>query len=388
MIPRIITPELSAQLQEYPVITVIGPRQAGKTTLVRTALPDYNYVTLENPEVREIASDDPKGFLKRYPDRAIFDEIQRAPHLLSYLQGMVDEDQRNGRFVLTGSHQLELRAAVTQSLAGRTGMLHLLPLSIAELEGVDIRFDGFEEYIHHGFLPRVYDQHQRPHTAYANYYQTYVERDVRQLIQLKDATLFEKFIKLLAGRVGQVINYQSLANDVGVDGKTIKQWLSILEASFVVFKLPPYFENFGKRVIKSPKYYFTDTGLLAYLLDIEKAAQVTRDPLVGSLFENLVVLEALKARYNQGAAASLYFFRDNHGNEIDLLHKSGSALTGVEIKAAATWNRGFKKALNRFADKLSPLARRFVVYSGDVQSFSDGVEALPYTRVADIFAPP
>ena len=332
MIPRIITTELLTQLNEYPIITVIGPRQAGKTTLVRAALPDYDYVSLENPEIRQIAIDDPKAFLKQHTRKVIFDEIQRTPHLLSYLQGIVDQEANNGQFVLTGSHQLELRAAITQSLAGRTALLHLLPLSIAELDAAGIHFKSFEDYIHHGFLPRIYDQQQRPHRAYANYYQTYVERDVRQLIRIKDASLFEKFIKLLAGRTGQVINYQSLANDVGVDAKTIKQWLSILEASFVVFKLTPYFENFGKRVIKSPKYYFTDTGLLAYLLDIEKARQVTRDPLVGNLFENLVVLEALKARYNQGLTPNLYFFRDSHGNEIDLLHKSANQLIGVEIK--------------------------------------------------------
>jgi len=268
MIPRTLTHELLAQLNEYPIVTVLGPRQAGKTTLVREVLSDYQYVSLENPEIREIATEDPKAFLKQYAGKAIFDEIQRTPHLLSYLQGIVDEKKQNGQFVLTGSHQLELRASISQSLAGRTGILHLLPLSISELDEANIQFDYFEDYVFHGFMPRVYDQQQRPHTAYANYYQTYIERDVRQLIRLKDASLFEKFIKLLAGRVGQLINYQSLANDVGVDANTIKHWLSILEASFVVFKLPPYFENFGKRVIKSPKYYFTDTGLLAYLLDI------------------------------------------------------------------------------------------------------------------------
>lgn len=385
MIPRKITSELLLQLNEYPIVTVLGPRQAGKTTLVKAALPDYGYVSLENPETRQIATEDPRAFLKRHAGRVIFDEIQRTPHLLSYLQEIVDRNKGNGQFVLTGSHQLELRAAITQSLAGRTGMLHLLPLSIAELDAAGIQFDSFEEYIYQGFMPRIYDQQQRPHTAYANYYQTYVERDVRQLIHLKDASLFEKFIKLLAGRIGQIINYQSLANDVGVDNKTIKQWLSILEASFVVFKLAPYFENFGKRVIKSPKYYFTDTGLLTYLLDIEKSGQVARDPLVGNLFENLVVLEALKSRYNRGMSPNLYFFRDSHGHEIDLLYKSGNQLTGVEVKAAATWNQSFKKGLMRFSEKYSPLAQSYVVYSGEAMSFSDGVEVLPYNRVDEIF---
>ncbi len=364
---------------------MLGPRQAGKTTLVKTALPDYRYVSLENPATRQFATDDPKAFLKQHAGKVIFDEIQRTPHLLSYLQEIVDQKKSNGQFVLTGSHQLELRAAVSQSLAGRTGILYLLPLSIAELDAAGIRFSAFEDYLYHGFLPRIYDQKQRPHTAYANYYQTYVERDVRQLIRLKDASLFEKFIKLLAGRAGQIINYQSLANDVGVDNKTIKQWLSILEASFIVFKLVPYFENFGERVIKSPKYYFTDPGLLTYLLDIEKAEQVRRDPLVGSLFENLVVLETLKNRYNRGLTSNLYFFRDSHGLEIDLLHKSGNDLTGIEIKSAATWSQGFKKGLAQFSKKYRPLARSVVVYSSEAMTFSDGVEVLPYSRVDEIF---
>ena len=385
MIPRLLQSELLTQLTEYPVVTVIGPRQAGKTTLVKAALPDYTYVSLENPETRQLAIEDPKAFLQRYPGKAIFDEIQRTPDLLSYLQEIVDQRGQNGQFVLTGSHQLQLREAITQSLAGRTGVLHLLPLSMAELDAADIRFSGPEAYIFQGFMPRVYDQRQRPHTAYANYYQTYVERDVRQLIRLKDVLLFEKFIKLLAGRVGQIINYQSLASDVGVDGKTIKQWLSILEASYVVFSLPPYFENFGKRAIKSPKYYFTDTGLLCYLLGIEKVEQVFRDPLMGHLFENMVVLEALKARYNQGRAAEVYFYRDSQGNEIDVLHRSGGTLMGIEIKAGSTWHSSFKKNLSTFSEKRTMLARRVIVYSGQTFQMSDGLEALSYRQTASLF---
>ena len=385
MIPRDLTPELLTQLKEYPIVTVLGPRQSGKTTLTRAVLTDYEYVSLEHPENRAIATEDPKAFLKRYSNKVIFDEIQRAPHLLSYLQGMVDERSENGQFVLTGSHQLELRAAITQSLAGRTGVLHLLPLTISELRAANIKFEEFEDYLFNGFMPRVYDQQQRPNTAYANYYQTYLERDVRQLINLKDVSLFEKFIKLLAGRVGQLINYQSLSNDVGVDSKTIKHWLSILEASFVVFKLPPYFENFGKRVIKTPKYYFTDTGLLCYLLDIENVKQVRRDPLIGNMFENLVALEALKTRYNQGHTSNLYFFRDSAGNEIDILFKSGRDLVGIEIKAASTWHHRFKKGLAHFSENNSPLKQSIIAYSGEYIEFSDGVVATPYDRIAEIF---
>jgi len=385
MIPRHLQRELQTQLSEYPIVAIVGPRQAGKTTLVRSVLPDYTYVNLENPEIRQFATEDPKAFLKQYPQRTIFDEIQRTPQLLSYLQEIVDQDKVNGQFVLTGSHQLLLREAVTQSLAGRTGILHLLPLSIAELSDASIAFDTPSDYLFQGFLPRIYDQSQRPHTAYANYFQTYVERDVRQLIKLKDIVLFEKFMKLLAGRAGQVLNYQSLSNDVGVDGMTIKSWLSILEASYVIFRLPPYFENFGKRVIKTPKIYFTDTGLLCYLLGIERVEQVGRDPLIGNLFENLVVLEALKARYNRGLTPNLYFFRDSQGHEIDLLHKQGSELIGVEIKAASTWSASFKKTLQHFDQKLKTLAIRAVVYSGEALEFSDGIKSLSYKDVGELF---
>lgn len=385
MISRTLQAELQAQLHEYPVVTVLGPRQAGKTTLVRTALPDYDYVSLEDPESRLIANEDPRAFLKAHASNTIFDEIQRAPQLLSYLQGIVDADNRPGRFVLTGSHQLELHAAISQSLAGRTGILHLLPLSIAELAAAGIRFDNFEDYAFCGFLPRIHDQQQRPRTAYANYYRTYVERDVRQIIRLKDVSLFEKFMKLLAGRVGQIMNHQSLAGDVGVDAKTIKEWLSVLEASFLIFKLPPYFENFGKRVIKSPKYYFLEPGLLAYLLDIEKPEQIARDPLLGSIFENLVVVEAVKSRYNRGMAANLYFFRDSHGNEIDLLHKTGSQMLGIEIKAAATWHASFKNGLLRFSAKNHSLQQKYVAYRGRPLRFEDGVEAISYEQVGSAF---
>ncbi|MCD8536987.1 MAG: ATP-binding protein [Burkholderiaceae bacterium] len=385
MIPRQIQTEFETQLNEYPIVTLVGPRQAGKTTLARSVLPDYTYVNLENPDTRQLATEDPRAFLKQYPARAIFDEIQRAPHLLSYLQGIVDENQSNGQFVLTGSHQLQLRESVSQSLAGRTGILHLLPLSIAELTNANIKLDDAGHYIFQGFLPRVYDQQQRPHTAYSIYFQSYIERDVRQLINLKDVVLFEKFMKLLAGRVGQIINYQSLANDTGVDGKTIKDWLSILEASYVIFRLPPYFENFGKRVIKTPKIYFTDTGLLCYLLGIERVEQVARDPLIGALFENLIILEALKTRYNAGLTPNLYFFRDNQGHEIDLLHKRGHELLGIEIKSASTWHASFKRALESFHQKVHPLSQRSVIYSGEAIEFSDSVTVKNYKEVASVF---
>lgn len=384
MIPRDMTPELLSQLREFPIVTVIGPRQAGKTTLVRSACPEFDYVSLEDPDAREFALGDPKGFLAEHTGPAIFDEIQRAPLLLSYLQGIVDEKNECGQYILTGSHQLELQEAVAQSLAGRTGLLHLLPLAISELTQHGQRFDTFEEYAFHGFLPRIYDQSQRPSRAYGAYYRTYVERDVRQLIQLKDATLFEKFVKLVAGRIGQIMNLTSLGNDVGADSKTIRHWLSILEASFILFRLPPYFENFGKRAIKTPKYYFTDVGLLVHLLGIEEASQVTRDPLVGSIFENMVILEALKTRYNSGRPADLYFFRDSNQTELDLLFKVGPDLVGVEIKSSSTYHSSFKKALARFSESNAPLKRSYLIYNGEARTYSDGLQLLPFTRTHKI----
>ncbi len=385
MIQRAIVAELMTLLGEYPVVTILGPRQAGKTTLAREGLKGFAYSNLEAPEVRELARADPKAYLAQFSGPCIIDEIQHVPELLGYIQVLVDQERGNGRFVLTGSHQLQVTQAITQSLAGRTGILHLLPLSIGELAGAGIRFDSFSEYAFHGFLPRIYDQKQRPSTAYSNYYQTYVERDVRQLIQLKDASLFEKLMRLLAGRVGQLLDYSSLANDVGVDAKTIRHWISILEASFLLFRLPPYFENFGKRAIKSPKIYFTDVGLLCFLLGIRTPDQVSRDPLVGGIFENLVVIECLKARYNRGEPSDLWFFRDSNGNEVDLVWREGAHFAAAEIKAASTFSMGMLKGLDRFRGLVPHFGRGGLVYSGDAHNLSNGIAVCHFTQAADWF---
>ena len=382
MIDRSITQELLKLTTEYPVVTILGPRQAGKTTLARAGLKGYRYSNLEAPDVRELAQNDPKAYLNQFPSRTIIDEIQRVPQLLSYIQVLVDQEQEKGRFVLTGSHQLQLREAISQSLAGRTAILNLLPLSISEMLGAGIEFSRFEEYAWHGFLPRVFDQSLRPAAAYSNYYQTYVERDVRQLIRLHDATLFEKLIKLLAGRVGQLLDYSSLANDAGVDAKTVRQWISILEASYVLFRLPPYFENFGKRVTKAPKFYFTDVGLLCFLLGIREPDQVTRDPLVGSIFENLVVIECLKSLYNRGETGDLYYFRDSNGNEVDLLWRSGSEIIAAEIKSASTFSMDLMKGLRRFQNLTARSVHPFLIYNGDPVELSDGTRVVHFKNAS------
>jgi hypothetical protein len=386
MIPRAIAPEFHQLLREYPVVTILGPRQAGKTTLARHELPEVPYSNLENPEVRAFATEDPKAYLAQFPGRVIIDEIQRVPALLSYIQAIVDEEQRNGRFVLTGSHQPHVRAAVSQSLAGRGALLHLLPLSIRELRAAGITFPSFTDYAFRGFLPRVYDRKLRPSACYSNYLQTYVERDVRQLVQLKDTILFEKFIKLLAGRCGQILEVSSLAADTGVDAKTARNWLAVLEASFVIFKLPSYHENFGKRVIKAPKYYFTEVGLLCFVLGLREPAQVARDPLVGQIFENLVVIECLKARYNRGEMPDLHFFRDSNRQEVDLVSPVDGELLAAEIKAASTFNTSLLAGLRRFRDlATSKKCRPFLIYNGQPVSTSDGTTALNFADCAELF---
>lgn len=383
-IARQLQPELKTLLGEYPVVTILGPRQAGKTTLAKETLPDFEYRNLEAPDERLFAQEDPRGFLARLKGPVILDEIQRVPELLSYIQPRVDAERRNGRFVLTGSHQLSLHEALTQSLAGRSAILSLLPLSIAELTAAGITFDTFEDYVHRGFLPRVHSESQRPTPAYSNYFQTYVERDVRQLLALKDLALFEKFLKLLAGRVGQLVDYTSLGNDVGVDGKTIKHWLSILEASFIIFRLPPWFENSGKRLVKTPKIYFTEVGLLAFLLGLEEPKQISRDPLVGGLFENLVVCEVLKARTNRGRLPELFFFRDQKGHEVDLVFGRQGALTAVEMKSAATFTPALLEGLRKAGAKLGGVTRSALVYSGERVELSSGELALNFRTAGEL----
>jgi predicted AAA+ superfamily ATPase len=385
MINRDILKELKILITEYPVVTILGPRQSGKTTLAKFFLDSYEYSNLEDPSARDFAKEDPKAYLDQFKSKVIIDEIQRVPELLSYIQVIVDNEKINGRFVLTGSHQLQLQESITQSLAGRTAILKLLPFSISELNQANITFDNFEDYCFKGFLPKVHDQVIRPTTLYSNYYQTYIERDVKLLVNIKDLSLFEKLIKLMAGRAGQLIDYNSLSSAVGVDAKTIKGWLSTLEASFIIFKLPPFYENFGKRVIKSPKYYFTDVGLLCFLLGIENKEQVRRDPLVGNIFENLVVIECLKEQYNKGKISNLYFFRDTNGNEVDIVFQNGRELVPIEVKSSSTFNTKFLKGINRFQDISEKSTEGFVVYSGDFRPKTQKYSVLNFHDVPEIF---
>ena len=386
MIPRTLKATLEALAGQYPVVTLTGPRQSGKTTLCRMAFSAKPYINLESPDVREFARNDPRAFLTAYADGAILDEIQRAPELLSYLQPMVDQDPRPGRFILTGSQQFEVMTGITQSLAGRTALLKLLPLSIEELAaaGIDTSLDRL---LFTGFYPRLYDAAINPTQALGDYVQTYVERDIRQLVTIKDLTLFERFVRLCAGRVGQLLNLQSLGNDVGISHTTARTWLTLLEASYVVFLLRPWHTNLSKRQIKSPKLYFYDVGLASYLLGAESETHVNRHPLRGNLFENLVVLEALKYRYNRGRRDNLYFWRDAKGNEVDLLIEQGPDVVPVEIKAGATIASDWFKGLATIANALpSPPRHRALVYGGTERQARSAADVWPAACVAQMMS--
>jgi predicted AAA+ superfamily ATPase len=382
---RTMTEELTALAKDYPVISVMGPRQSGKTTLVRAAFPDKPYANLEEPDQRLLAATDPRGFLAQFEKGGIIDEVQHVPELLSYIQAIVDESYQPGMFIITGSHQMRLHEVMSQSLAGRVGILNLYPLTLNELRHAGIEL-SLDEQIYRGFYPRIYQHDLNPTKAYRNYVQTYLEKDVRRLSNISDLIQFQNFMKLCAGRIGQVLDYVSLGNDLGISGNTVKKWISILEASYVVFRLKPYFENFGKRVIKSSKLYFTDVGLATYLLDIEETKQLTRDPMRGHLVENLVILELSKYRHNRGLDPNLYYYRDNHKNEIDVIIKHSNQLIPVEIKSAQTFNKDFLKGLKFYQNLVGErMSTGYVIYAGDLNQSVSGFQLLNYRDTTRIY---
>lgn len=381
MIRREITPVLVRLFGQYPVVTVTGPRQSGKTTLCREAFPHLNYVNLEAHDRREFAERDPRRFLEQVGSGAILDEIQRVPSLLSYVQVLVDERGENGLFVLTGSQHFGLSNAISQSLAGRTALLRLLPFSLAERLSAQPS-GSVDDLLYSGFYPRVFDHRLEPRQAYADYFETYVERDLRQLAEVRNLSSFQRFVRLCAGRVGQLLNLSSLGADAGVSHVTARQWLTLLEASYVVFLLQPYHGNIRKRLVRSPKLYFHDVGLAAHLLGIEEARQVATHPLRGSLFENMVVVEALKHRFNRGRTSNLSFFRDSRGQECDLLCRSGDRFAAVEIKSGATINPDFFSALGWVAELVPNVAVRAVVHGGTQRQSRSAGEAIPFADLS------
>ena len=381
MISRDIAPLALRLAGQYPVLTLTGPRQSGKTTLCRALFPSKPYVTLEDPDVRRFAEEDPRGFLAGLSAGAVIDEIQRAPQLPSYLQSMVDADASPGRFVLTGSQQFELMSQVSQSLAGRTAVLRLLPFTLGEVARMH-PLDTLGQTLLSGFYPRIHDRGLDPSQALGDYFTTYVERDLRQLAAVHDVQRFERFVRLCAGRIGQIVNLVSLGNDAGVSHATARAWLDLLQTSYIVHVLPPWFTNTSKRLVKSPKLYFADVGLASWLLGLRTPEQVMRDPLFGSLFENFVVMEALKSRFNMGESADIYFYRDATGREVDLLIPEGRQFRAVEIKAGATVNGDYFRGLTAF-DKSYPgaLAGGSVVYGGDVPQSRSDWPVIPWVRL-------
>ena len=374
MIKRQLSSLVRGMALQYPVVTVFGPRQSGKTTVVRDVFPKYEYVNLEDRESRNLASTDAKAFFSSHPPPIILDEIQHVPELASTIQVLVDEHRHNlGRFILTGSHQPLLAETVSQSLAGRTAILDLYPPSISEL-GELARKTATDTLMHRGFMPELWrDRTLDPTIWYRNYFRTYVERDVRKLVNVRNTILFEKFVTLLAGRVGQIVNLHALSGEVGVSSTTLNEWLAILESSFLVFRLPPCASNISKRVVKSPKVYFTETGLAVYLLGLETPAQVARDPLRGNLFENMVVADAMKQRANLGKEPRLSFLRTGSGFEVDLIASAGGEVRPIEIKSSMTWHSDFSAGPMRFAAETPRSISPTVVYDGADMTLSNGV---------------
>jgi predicted AAA+ superfamily ATPase len=349
--------------QKYKATTIVGPRQSGKTTLVKKYFCNYKYISLESLDNRARAIDDPKGFLKSLKTDTILDEIQNAPEIFSYIQEILDDPDDSRKFIFTGSNSLQLSNKISQSLAGRTRILKLLPLSYAELPQTE-KSSTVWEAIFKGMYPRIYNEKLNPTEWYGDYYQTYVEKDVRNLLNIDNLQSFDRYLRLLAGRVGQLVNHSSIASDSGITSPTAASWNSVLNASFITFELSPHFKNFSKRIIKAPKIYFFDTGLLCYLLRITDPIQLEQHPLRGQIFENWIISEAYKYYFNSGKEAPLYFWRDKHGHEVDLVIDRGTKLDLYEIKSSATFKKEFLNNLS-WLSKLQGAVEGTLIYSGD-----------------------
>lgn len=369
----------------FPVIAITGPRQSGKTTLAKSTFPDKAYLTLEDPDTRLLAETDPRGFLSRHPDGLILDEVQRAPQLFSYLQGVVDDQLIPGKYVLTGSQQFGLLSGITQSLAGRVGLVQLLPFAINELEPANKLPVNLDRLMLCGMYPPLYDRELDPTDWFPAYVNTYIERDVRQLINVRDLSGFQRFIRMCAARTGQLLNLSSLASDCGITHNTAAAWISVLEASYIIYLLRPHFSNFNKRLVKTPKLYFVDTGLAAWLLGIREQDQLSYHAQRGALFENLVITEYLKGKFNRGQQADLYFWRDSKGLEVDLLVDNGITLEPVEIKSGQTIAPDFLTPLKKWCELSGKPERPAVlVYGGDQELSNKNVSIVPWRHLGNL----
>ncbi|MGE5528979.1 MAG: ATP-binding protein [Patescibacteria group bacterium] len=387
MIERAIASKLLALAGKFPVVALIGPRQSGKTTLVRNLFAKKAYVSLEDPDRREFAATDPRGFLRSLPGGAVIDEAQRVPGLFSYMQTLIDERGSPGFFILTGSQNFLLQESLSQSLAGRVALLRLLPFSLTELEAAGYALDEPETYLFKGFYPRIYDREIAPSDWYPNYVQTYVERDVRLLKNITDLDAFQRFLRLCAGRIGQVLNLSSLGDDCGISHNTARAWLSVLEASYIVFLLRPHHKNFSKRLIKSPKIYFLDPGLACSLLGLGNQEQLSSHYLRSGLFESMMIAEIVKARFNLGLESNCWFWRDQSGHEVDCLLEEAGALVPIEFKAGKTASPGFFHAMQYWCNLAGvPAARAYVIYGGDDNLALDQGNLVSWRKVASISA--
>lgn len=379
MIPRLVAPKIMELSRGFPALAITGPRQSGKTTLAKALFPGKPYLSLENPDTRRYAEEDPRSFLEKCPSGAILDEVQRCPALFSYLQGILDESREGGRFILTGSQQFGLLSRINQSLAGRVAMIELLPFSLAEVYKIKPRLD---EVLFTGLYPPVHDRKLDPTAWYASYVQTYVERDVRQLTNVKDLASFQRFVRLCAGRTGQLLNLSQLAADSGITHNTARAWISILQAGYLVYLLAPHHRNFNKRIIKTPKLYFFDTGLVAWLLGIRSAEQIETHPLRGALFETLIITELIKACAHQGLPANLYFWRDREGHEVDVVADKAGRLLPIEIKSGATLSPDWFRGILYFAGLQAPgPLPSYLVYGGREAQKRQGTQVLGWTNL-------
>lgn len=388
MIQREAEHILKEHLKGFPIVTITGPRQSGKTTLAREIFSEKPYFSLEDPDVRQLAKDDPRAFLGRLPDGAVLDEVQRAPDILSYLQTHVDKSGRMGAFLLTGSQNFGLMSGITQSLAGRTTFVELLPFSVSELDREGAAPSDLDTMLFTGGYPPIYDRNLAPGAWFPAYVTAYVERDVRQLLKVQDLETFQRFVRLCAGRSGQLLNLSSLATDCGITHNTAKAWISTLEASYLLFRLRPHHVNFNKRLIKTPKLYFYDTGLLCWLLGIQEAGQLTTHPLRGSIFETFVVSELMKSRANRLQNVAFYFWRDSNGNEVDLLADFAGRLMPIEIKSGQTLNRDFFTNLERWLALAGDSAfSPTLIYGGTEITTRKGIRILNWRTAGSTFPP-
>lgn len=381
MIKRTAETRLIKLAQTFRGVAVVGPRQSGKTTLCRTIFPDKPYVSFENPDTLEFVRTDPRGFLAQFKHGAILDEIQRVPQLFSYLQQVFDETDKTGLFILTGSNNFLMQENITQTLPGRIAYLNLLPLSLEELKVETKLKPDYGWHIVAGGYPEVISKEINPGDWYTNYINTYVERDVRQIKNINNLAQFTRFLRICAGRTGQILNIATLSNDCGIDQKTVSSWLGVLQSSFIIYLLKPYYNNFNKRILKSPKLYFYDTGVVSSLLGINNASQIATHAAKGALFENLIVIELLKNRFNSGSTDNLYYWRDKTGNEIDILSDNVGQLQAIEVKAGETISQDYFKGLNYFSALETGRVEKLVIYGGNQeQTRSNGIQVKPWDK--------